>query len=499
MRLKYFIAALAVLVLSFGCAKLPGVTKVGGDETKGKDGTAVAMDDGVGLYYALPLTVVKVEMPMKMTYEVKDNPKTGKKKVGASAKFSGATITTQSIPDPGNVYKVTLEGRAFNDLSYMLKRSEVGHPLSVGAGAVNRASDVVAEFVRYSSYVGFGWVTGGITMPLPGVESSSPTLEQRKPEAATEIPATLAEASIDQVEGAREIEKTVNSDFCNKQIKVVEKAVLARQRILFGCILPSANGDAIKYRVERLDEIEKQYKEKCDKIKEEEFKIVFYANPQNLKDGKPFKVPLMQIYPRSGYIRYLSSPYDVVDRFVAAHNKDVAKGSEEYRKLLEISYNEWMTDESEKMKHIREQFVFLEIEPCNSIGEVLRHVGIKPSDAGKSMYYREPGIGKVKVTHGHETIASADIPIAQFGVVASLPQGYRSKEASHDILFYANSGSINSMAINTTGHTATDTKAYYESMAEILNANLKLQQQQKAADAAAAKSASTTATTTATP
>ena len=166
MRLKYFIPVLAVLVLISGCAKLPGVTKVGGDGTNGKEGAVAKTDNGVGLYYALPLTVAKVEMPLSVNYYVEESKGKSKNKVVAVRPvFSKASVTATSVPDPNHVYKFTLDGGPFVDSKLLVKLSEAGILEYVGSGAVNHGSDVAAQFVRYAASLGAGWITGAHSHP----------------------------------------------------------------------------------------------------------------------------------------------------------------------------------------------------------------------------------------------------------------------------------------------------------------------------------------------
>jgi hypothetical protein len=501
MRLKYFIAALAVLVLSSGCAKLPGVTKVGGDGAKGKDGAVVATDDGVGLYYALPLTVVKVETSLSIAYDV-DKYK-GKIKIAPDTikRLSVTSITTTSVPDPAHVYKASLKSESFSDMSYMIQRTETGLPLAVGAGAVNRSGDVVAQMIRSAATIGAGWITGGIAA-VPDVEASGPALERRKATAADFVYDPMATADSERSSDLKLFLRTIRGAECQDLEDFKKKAITAKKDMLVGELGKQISGDVIKARLEGIDAYIAATEDKCDGKNGNAVKFVFYANPVSGSLGEDYHVPVAYIGPKSGYAKILASPYDLVEDAAREKVNGLRKDSKEYRAILEDLYQKLLNSEDDKWKEQRSRLVFLDIKPDQSLGKTLcSYVGDGPRGE-QGLYYREPGMAKVSISYQGKVVGSASVPLAQYGCVVALPQKFKSKESSFDVMFFQNTGAIKSFAVNTTGHTAKDTKAYYESMADIMNANIKLQQQQEAAEKAAkeaAKSASTTAATPATP
>lgn len=493
MRFGKVMLILVLVVLFCGCAKLPGVTKIQSKPMDGNSGISGG-ESGVGLYYALPLTVVKIEMPLSLRYYTV----TGKNNkdivsVGVRPVFSGATITATSTPDPEQLYKISLDARTFSDMSYSLKRSAVGQLQTIGCSAVNRTSDVVAEFVRYATYIGTGWITGGITAALPDMESSSPELQRRKPEEANLIFDPQAIEAVESAEKTGQVLKAVLGDECKAKKNFMKEITEAKKQILFGLRLPEAPGDAVKLRLDGLEAMEKEYRKQCEGGQTKDYKIVFYVNPETKKDGEVFKVPVMYVSPVSGYVKYLASPYDVVAGTMQSNHPDLAPGSPAYNQRLQEAFRAWMESTDPKIVERRSRFVFLEVNSCSSLGSTLRTLLPDGPQGEQGLYYREPGIGRVTVRYGRSIIATSDVPIAQFGSVVALPQGYGGKEMTQDVIFYYDTGAISSLAINSTGHTAKDQKAYYGAMADIANASIKLQQQQEAAAKAASQSSGATA------
>lgn len=496
MRLKYFIAALAVLVLVSGCAKLPGVTKVGGDGANGKDGAMVATDDGVGVYYALPLTVVKVEMPLSLEYYVEKGKKNSVKIPGVRPVFTKANITTTSIPDPDHVYKFPLKGKHFNDMSFLIKLSETSQLVALGSGNVNHSSDVTAQFIRYAASLAAGWITGGIATPLPDVEGTAPTLDRRKIEKTDIFFDPLATGYLEQPSPPAATLEVAENKECAEQNNFKDKVVATKKRILLGETLQNAQGDAIRARLEGLDALVKKIDQQCVGGQTKDYSLSFYVQPVQGPQGNSFKAPVFYLGEKSGYIRYLKSPYDVVAGVMAQKYSGLDPGTDEYKKQIGILYNEWLEDNSKKGKERRDNFVFVEVTAKpGPVDSIRRNMRAEPSGE-QALYYRVPGVAKVVLTYQGNELASSDIALAQYGVIAAIPQGFYSKEASFDARVYYNSGGISELSINTTGHGAKDLKAYYEAPADILNANLKLQQQQKAAEEAAAKAAAATSSTT---
>jgi hypothetical protein len=504
MRLKYFIAALAVLVLSFGCAKLPGVTKVGGDGGAGKDGATVAKDDGVGVYYALPLTVVKVEMPLSLKYFVKDVDKNAKNKIpGVIPVFTKATITTTSVPDPDHVYKYSLKGRNFNDMSFMIKLSETGQLVALGSGSVNRSSDVAAQFIRYAASLCAGWITGGIATPLPDVEGTAPTLERRKIEKTDIFFDPLATGYLEQPRHPVSQLEVVESKECAEQNQFKNKAIDTKKRILLGEMLKNAQGDAIRARLEGLDALVKKIDQQCADNQTKDYSLSFYVQPVQGAQGASFKAPVLYVGEKSGYVRYMKSPYEVVAGVMAQNYSGLEPGTDEYKKQAGILYDKWLEDNSKKGKERRSNFVFVEVEAKDGpVDNIRKNRGGEPTGE-QALYYRVPGNAKVSLTYKGEELVSSDVSLAQYGVIAAAPQGFYSKEASFDARIYYNSGGISDLSINTTGHGAKDVKPFVEAPIDVINAELKQQQQReaeaKATKEAAAKSASIPAATPAAP
>ena len=173
---------------------------------------------------------------------------------------------------------------------------------------------------------------------------------------------------------------------------------------------------------------------------------------------------------------------------VKANNKHLV-GTPEFNKLLQKAYEEWFTDE--KTEALRKNFLIASIAPVDSVGSVLKTMGVGNPKGDVGYYYREPGMVRVTLSMGEKIVATALVPVAQYGTILALPRSYGGKALDESILFYYNTGAIKSLAINSTARTAKDSKDYYASMAEILAAAQKI----KAAQEAAATQASTTSTT----
>lgn len=483
---------LSVLAFALGaCASVVSVKKM---PTSDKDG-AIKVTGGApgeGLYYALPQTVVRVSMPLTLV-PFKKVDENNKPVSGLDPNFADVSISTSSLPDPSQIYYVKIERERMSDISFMMKRSVFGQVQAVGASSVNRASDVVSQFVRSSVAIGSGYMTSSIATTLPSVTSSSPTSKV--------YDAVMGDAAVNQLyTGASVDGKYIKNtdDDCSKVKELSQEIFTAKKAILFGDKLPQASADAIKLRLDELKIFKREFVDNCG-VKTTNITLVYDIVPGEGLGGSSSQgifdqngrivVPVMRIDQESGYVQYVKDPYVVISK-QAGYKKEGAPENN-------ILYGNWLNDHYYNQPD--KEFVFLDIEPVRSVGMVFKNSEMSSLDGEHGFFYREPGMGRVTIKYKGEVIASVLVPIAQYGAILTLPKSLHGKQMQHDILFYQDTGAISSYAVNSSSHRAEDLKPYYESMAEILNANLKLQQQQKTADAAAAKSASTPATNTTTP
>ena len=484
---------LSVLACVLGaCASVVSVRKM---PTSDKEG-AIKVTGGApgeGLYYALPQTVVRISMPLTLVPFKKDGENKKNVVTGLEPNFADVNITTSSLPDPSQIYYVRIDRERFADMSFMIRRSMFGQVQAVGASSVNRASDVVAQFIKYSVSIGTGFMTGGIATALPSTTASSPAVKV--------YDVAMGEAAISQLytgTGLKGIYKKFTDNDCSGSKKLGEDIYNARKGILFGDKLPQASADAIKLRLEELKAFKREFVDNCG-VKTANATLVYDIVPGEGSGGKVRQgivdqngrivVPVMYINESSGYVQYINDPYVVISGRPGYDKNGSPKN--------DALYSEWLDEHY--YNGIDKRFVFIEVDPVGSVGLVLKNSEISNLDGEHGFFYREPGMGRVSVKYKGDVIASGLVPVAQYGTILALPKSLHGKQMQHDILFYQDTGAISSYAVNSASHKAEDLKPYYESMAEILNANLKLQQQQKTADAAAAKPASTTAAATATP
>ena len=563
------------LLLLAACAQTPRVTKVASlSSATGKAEGSGALS-GIGLYYVLPKTIIHLSLPVTVKFTpdkgkaqqeaksrgdaatpadkdavVKAGGKSGAKKQNlperAVLSFTGAAITAEGLPDPDQIYHIELSRQAAADFGISANRTESGLINSIGMSAVDRKADIAKQFIRYGAYIGSAWVSGGLTATLPtmdedGTSAAKQAISTQPMEDPNEKSAL--EASLDgsnhfpggvvlrlkpeaqQAKGKGAAGKdTAAAEKPAKETTVQDVKEIKRQ-LLFGELLPTADGTGIKARLDGLDAYAKELSGDSD-IKEvaqpitANYKLAFDIDPlmeadnaakaeesgtaqaaakatmtagtadAAKKDDKPktLKIPLLYFGKHNGIIWCPSSPYDVVMSHVKANNKHLV-GTPEFNKLLQKAYEEWFTDE--KTEALRKNFLIASIAPVDSVGSVLKTMGVGNPKGDVGYYYREPGMVRVTLSMGEKIVATALVPVAQYGTILALPRSYGGKALDESILFYYNTGAIKSLAINSTARTAKDSKDYYASMAEILAAAQKI----KAAQEAAATQASTPSTT----
>jgi hypothetical protein len=513
---------LSVLACVLGaCASVVSVRKIGVDSDKQQESYKVVGEaPGEGVYYTLPRTVVKISMPMTLVspgYKAKEGGDAEKKVAGSKNEkqqsekpakailkpnFSDVSITTTSIPDPSQIFYIKVDRNSSSDMSFMIKRSVYGQLQSIGASSVNRTSDIIAEFARYGTYLGAGWLSGGFSTTLPTVSGSSPDMKVYS--------AVAGDIAVDQLYQGGFVDRDIsNNEVANcsggEFDSLKRELFSAKKDLLFGNKASDSTAEALQIRLNGINALEKELIEGCGK-KATNVVLSYSIMPGDINepsggndyigvDGK-YVVPVMYIDEKSGSICYLREPYAGVEAGEVNVCADISGRSVDKKSIVREKYQNWLKS---KYRSVSSGYVFLEVSPSASLGMAFKDTNLSGLEGDHGFFYREPGIGRVELTYKNSTIASALVPIAQYGTVFAMPKTLHGKQMQHDVIFYYDTGAISSYAVNSASHKAEDLKPYYESMAEILNANLKLQQQQKAADAAAAKSASTTAATPATP
>lgn len=534
---------LSVLACVLGaCASVVSVKKI--DVKKdGESYQVLGEAPGEGVYYTLPRTVVKISMPMsfvspkritaqndasdangfisdkdcsglkdkasnqdkvpqKNVGPVQGGKDSGREKLVLKPNFSDVSITTTSIPDPSQIFYVKIDKDRFADMSFMVKRSVYGQLQTIGASSVNRASDIVSEFSRYGASLGAGWLSGGFSATLPSVGGSS---------FDTKVYSTTSgDFSVDQLYLGKHFDSIITNDSeedCSKHTLACLKLdfLKARKDILFGLVAPDASAEALQVRLNGMAELEKKLVDGCGN-KTTSITLAYNIMPEDIHEeltdayfveGRGLYVaPLMEINEITGKVAYIRNPERIIDSYIP--DRSCLGGHPGEKMSKRDKYACWKTKFYENDAN-DPNYVFLEVSPAASLGMAFKDTKINGLEGEHGFFYREPGMAKVELKYKKSTLASALVPIAQYGTVFAMPKTLYGKQMQHDVIFYYDTGAISSYAVNSASHRAEDLKPYYESMAEILNANLKLQQQQKAADAAAAKPAAAPATTTAAP
>lgn len=523
----------AGLFLLTACAQTPRVTKVEPVSSETKNAATVQdVLPGVGLYYALPKTIICLDIPVTVQYTPK--PETAAAAGGKAARarkgkkdqpeatltFTQTTVTTESLPDPNQIYHIQLAGMTGSDVGLSLSRTENGLLNSIGLSAVDRKADILKQFVRYGAYIGAAWVSGGLstTMPVTGDDNTAAVRQ-----AVNDITSPSGGEVIDgqgdlkslledgdgvvlrlpKVQGGTKKTPAAQLAANEKELATVKQA---RRDMLLGQLLPNTDGTALKLRLDGLEAYAKTLTVGDGQVKSVSatYKLAFQIDPDlgkagateqadNGTDDGTLRIPLLYFNRRNGFIWCPSSPYDVVRARVRHEHPDLDPNGEAFKAALRRAYKNWFTES--RTAKLRENFLIATVEPVASIGQMLRANGDGSPKGDMGYYYREPGLARVKLTFQGKVVTSVLAPVAQFGTVVALPRSYGGKALDEKIVFYYGSGAIKSLAINSTARTAADVKDYYASEAEILVAAQKLKAAQEAKEKENATGTSSTSAT----
>lgn len=374
-----------------------------------------------GVYYALPRTVVTVEIPVTKTtlkqgpYYIRaaENgiqvPKSlEKKETSISYRLGVPKITTDAEPDPDNVYLVEIKGGWLKNRDLKVATTEQGLITSAHSKAEDKTVDFVVKAIG----------------------------------AAAKIYAASFSAPVTDALGSKKkiMSKGTDKEKFEGWAKLIADRIheirAARLRLLGGGMgsgPSSLTNEALDRALTELAVIEEELMSNFRTRSVASWTAVYTCAPEGIETNGPTNGSTY------GATNWPTNCTQTLFSFGAKSGLAPGKG------VPDIPEAFTKGDGSSRVA-VRCSIT----RPHDQFADRVR----KPDKgwrrgSGHGFFYRIPGIGNVAVTKGSHMLATNEISVAQYGAVASLPPGVRSTSSNFVVEFHESTGSLKTVQVTS--------------------------------------------------